>query len=132
MSKDLKFTTASEYMDYKHSTNKEYTPNYWQVVRITSTEGKVLYKVFAIWVGGYVEGDSWKLNSGIEEVVYKDDCVLFTGYSGSIYKCLNKDHVYRTTAYTYSVLESMIKKADLIGAKIEVVPYQKDWSNIIE
>jgi hypothetical protein len=132
MSKDLKFTTASEYMDYEHSTNKEYTPNYWQVVRITSTEGKVLYKVFATWTGGYVEGDSWQMNSGIEEIAYKDDYVLFTGYSGSIYKCLNKEHVYRTTAYTYSVLESMIKKADLIGAKIEVVPFDTNFLELID
>ena len=109
-----------------------YVPDYWQVVRITSTEGKVLYKVFAIWVGGYVEGDSWKLNSGIKKVVKEDDYIFFTGYSGSVYRCLNEEHVYRTTAYTHGALESMIKKADLIGAKIEVVPFDTNFLELID
>ena len=110
----------------------DYKPDYWKVVKITSTEGKVLYKVFATWVGGYVEGNSWKMNSGIEEIAYKDDYVLFKGYSGSVYRCLNEEHVYRTTAYTYGTLESMIKKADLIGAKIEVIPFDTNFLELID
>lgn len=108
----------------------EYTPNYWMVVKITSPEGKVLHKVFATWTGGYTVGDSWKLNSGIEEIVYEDDYVSFKGYSGSVYKCLNKDHVYRSTAWAHSMLEGMILKADKVGAKIEVLPYQLRFEGI--
>lgn len=109
----------------------EYTPDYWKVVKITSTDGKVLHKVFATWVGGYTDGDSWRMNSGIEKVTEDGDHLLFEGYSGSVYRVLNKDHVYRATMYTYSVLSSMMKRADLVGAKIEEVPFETDWSKLI-
>jgi len=55
---------------------------HWQIVKFGE-----LYKVFASWSGGYLDGDSWKLNSGIKSFVSKDDYFLFHGYSGSIYKC---------------------------------------------
>ena len=48
----------------------ENTPDNWVVVKV----GKNLYKVLAGWSGGYLDGDRWKLNSGISEV--KDDGIL--------------------------------------------------------
>ena len=110
----------------------EYQPNYWQVLRLTSTEGKVLYKVFATWVGGYVDGDSWLMNSGIETVKITDNVVEFGGYSGSVYKCLLDEGAYRTTMYTQSVLDSMIKKADAVGAKIEVIPFETNFEELLD
>lgn len=110
----------------------EYTPNYWKVLKITSTEGKVLYKVFATWVGGYTYGDTWKMNSGIEKVVVNEDHIIFEGYSGSQYDVLNKEESYRTTMFTQSVLESIMKKADLIGAKVEEMPFDTDWKTLCE
>ena len=107
-----------------------YQPNYWQIVRITSPESKVLHKVFATWTGGYTVGDSWRMNSGIEEVIYEEDYVTFKGYSGLLYKCLNKEHVYRTTAYTGGVLENMRSKAEKVSAKIELLPYEKRFEGL--
>ena len=112
-------------------TMNEYKPNYWKVVKITSTEGKVLYKVFATWVGGYVEGDSWKMNSGIIEVKSEGNYLLFKGYSGSVYNVVNKEESYRTSMFTQSVLDSIIKRADLIGAKVEELPFDTDWTKLI-
>ena len=44
----------------------EYCPDRWLVVKITTKEtGKVHYRVFATWHGGYLGSDSWKLNSDI-------------------------------------------------------------------
>jgi hypothetical protein len=109
-----------------------YTPNYWQIVKITTPEGNILHKVFATWTGGYITGDSWKMNSGITKVTYDGDYVNFKGYSGSVYKCINKDHCYKTTAYTHGVLEGMIKKADKIGAKIEVISFETNFEELID
>ena len=109
----------------------EYTPNYWKVIKITSTEGKVLYKVFATWVGGYTYGDSWKMNSGIEKVTVNDNEIVFEGYSGSKYRVLNKKESYGTTMFTQSVLESIMKKAELVGASVEELPFQTDWTKLI-
>ena len=39
-------------------------PERWVVVDIT-VDGESTKKVFAGWYGGYLDGDSWKLNSGI-------------------------------------------------------------------
>ena len=109
----------------------EYTPDYWKVVRITSTEGEVLYKVFATWCGGYLSGDSWKLNSGIKKVTIIDNHIIFEGYSGSKYKVVNNERSYRTTMYSQSVLESMMKKIELLGGRIEELPFDTDWENLV-
>jgi hypothetical protein len=77
----------------KNITNAEH----WQIVKIGET-----YKVFASWSGGYLDGDSWRLNSGIESVDVDGDYYLFHGYSGSIYKC-HKD-MEGTNAYGAAVL----------------------------
>ena len=42
----------------------EYVPDRWCVIRIPNNR-ETVYKVFASWSGGYIGGDSWKLNSGI-------------------------------------------------------------------
>jgi hypothetical protein len=109
----------------------EYNPNYWQVVKITTPEKNLLYKVFATWIGGYTTGDSWKMNSGIVKVTKVDDMIEFHGYSGSVYKCINVEHLYRTTMYTHSVLESLMKKADVVGAKIEVLPFNTNFEELV-
>lgn len=108
------------------------TPNYWQVVKVTTPEQQVLYKVFATWTGGYLTGDSWKLNSGIKEVKKVDKVLEIKGYSGSLYKVYYGDQSYRTTMYTQSVLESFMKKSDLVGAKIEVIPFKDVLKELYE
>ena len=108
-----------------------YKPNYWQILRITSPEGKVFHKVFATWTGGYTYGDSWKMNSGIVEVTYEDNIVTFKGYSGSLYQCIDEEHLYRTTAYTQGVLSNITLQADKVGAIIEVLPFETNWKKLI-
>jgi len=119
----------------------EYAPDYWQVIRIiTPTED--IYKLFSSWVGGYANGDSWRMNSGITGIK-KVEKVLqmthgpktvtiayeITGYSGSVYTVPAKDNCYRTTAYTGSVLARMIEKSEY---EIQVMPFDTNWENIIE
>ena len=58
--------------------NADYTPDNWVVLKITNTKRsgntgygrteQVLYKVLAGWGGGYLDGDSWRMNSGINLV----------------------------------------------------------------
>lgn len=109
-----------------------YAPNYWQVVRITTPEQQVLYKVFATWTGGYTTGDSWKLNSGIKEVRKTNGMLEIKGHSGSLYKVHYSDHVYKTTMYSQSILESFMKKSELVGAKIEVIPFKDVFKELYE
>lgn len=63
-----------------------YTPNAWVILRLT-IDGEVTDKVLGGWYGGYLYGDSWRLNSGITEVRDQDGFYEFVGYSGSVYRC---------------------------------------------
>jgi len=78
------------------------------------------YKVFATWAGGYLDGDRWKLNSGIRSVKQDGDYYLFEGFSGSWYKC-HKSSYGVMTLYGQGVLNSLIDKAKLNGVEIEVI-----------
>lgn len=107
----------------------DYTPDYWQVLKIEN-DGETILKVFGTWVGGFTTGESWKLNSGITSVDVTEKVITFHGFSGSKYVVPNSDSVYRTTAYSHSVIEQMKKNADKAGASIEVMPFDTDWSSL--
>ena len=64
----------------------QYRPDRWVVLEFTYGE-TVIRKVFAGWYGGFADGDSWKLNSGITKIRLDDDLYEFDGYSGSTYSC---------------------------------------------
>lgn len=63
-----------------------YVPDHWQIVYLASPEMAPVYKVFTTWSGGYVWGDEWRLNSGIEKIEDKGDSYDVHGASGSVYK----------------------------------------------
>lgn len=62
------------------------TPDRWVILKLNN-KGKTFYKVLAGWSGSYLDGQSWRINSGIVSVESNDDHYLFHGHSGSIYKC---------------------------------------------
>lgn len=66
-----------------------YTPDNWVIFEI-ELEGKMERFVLAGWSGGYLDGDSWRRNSGIENVTEDENYYYFNGYSGSTYKCHKK------------------------------------------
>jgi len=113
------------------------TPDKWVVIKIGTEEP--IYKVFATWYGGYLDGDSWKMNSGIKGVDISNETFsgdfsgffIFHGYSGSAYKCHYK--AYGTSSYTQGVLDSIIKKAKEAypDKPIEVLPEDTDWINLL-
>lgn len=78
-----------------------YTPDRWCLVRLTDD----LVKVMGCWSGGYLDGDSWRFNSGIEKVESTDDAYLFHGYSNSVYEC--RKTAYGITAYGSAVMSNL-------------------------
>jgi hypothetical protein len=85
-----------------------YTPDKWMVVKLESPQSSH-YRVFATWKGGYMNGDSWKLNSGIVSVEEDAEFYYFNGSSGSVYQCHKE--MYGTTFYGQSVLADMIERS---------------------
>lgn len=95
-----------------------YTPDRWVVIKITRAED-IMYRVFACWHGGYLGGDSWKLNSGITSVVRENDFYIFSGASGSTYTCHREQ--YGTNMYGHGVLSNIQEQAAEHGVTIEIM-----------
>ena len=43
------------------------TPDKWVIIKIGS-DSESSFKVFGSWAGGYLDGDRWRLNSGITKI----------------------------------------------------------------
>ena len=59
-----------------------YRPDYWKIVKIYPKDSEEpFYKVFASWVGGFANGDQWRLNSGITKVKEEENRAFFKSSS---------------------------------------------------
>lgn len=107
----------------------DYQPDRWVMLKI-SHENNCVYKVLASWYGGYLGGDSWKLNSGVTSIKTDGDYYLFTGSSGSVYKC--NRYQYGMSGYTTGIYQSLINKitsAD-VSVSIELMDEKFDFVSI--
>lgn len=103
----------------------EYLPDNWVVLKIRH-EDETLYKVLAGWSGGYLEGDAWRINSGINRVEEDGNCYEFYGSSGSCYRCHKKG--YRLTMAISGVYNQLKER---FGDKIELMSKDTDWKHLV-
>jgi len=87
------------------STHYAVTPNKWCIINVTNNEGETFSKVFGTWSGGYLDGDSWRLNSGIKKIEEDDDNYTFTSKSGARYICAKSSYGV-AGASNYGILHS--------------------------
>tara|TARA_R110001632_G_scaffold76592_2_gene173754 strand:+ start:1081 stop:1449 length:369 start_codon:yes stop_codon:yes gene_type:complete len=119
----------------------EYTPDNWVVIKFTQqvksgntgygrTE-KVFYKVLGGWSGGYLDGDSWRLNSGIVDVEETTDSFIFIGGSGSRYICDKGQYQLRMN--TVGIWKQMQEASEESSGdvKLEMMPEDTDWSALL-
>jgi hypothetical protein len=86
--------------DNKQEESMMYVPDNWVVLKF-----KDHYRVLAGWSGGYLSGDSWRLNSGIVRVEEKPESYIFYSSSGSAYSCHKEGYGLRSNnAYIYDQL----------------------------
>lgn len=98
-------------------------PNNWVVIRFKGEDPH--YRVLVGWSGGYMDGSSWRLNSGVVRVGATEDSFLFYGTSGSCYECGKQSYGLRmNNAHIWSKLQEMY------GDKVELVPEDTDWRNM--
>ena len=98
-----------------------YKPDNWVILKLTHPT-ETFYKVLAGWSGGYCDGDSWRMNSGITEVEEDGEYYNFIGASGSTYRghkdseCLrmNTVHIYQKLIENHPDVVSMIDYKDFI------------------
>lgn len=86
----------------------KYNPDRWVVLEFTYSNGETLKKVFAGWYGGYLNGDSWKLSSGVTNQREFDDRYEFENHSGSLYICPKP--AYGMSGYMGSIYSSFMKQ----------------------
>jgi hypothetical protein len=97
-----------------------YKPDNWVVIKIDGNEPH--YRVLAGWSGGYLDGDSWKMNSGITRVEDDGDCYNFYGSSGSCYSCHKESYCIRmNNAHIWDELQ------ELHNTKVLLMAEETDW-----
>ena len=109
------------------STNT-YTPGCWIVVNISyadDPEGKRLHqRVFGGWSGGYLDGDSWQMSSGILSFEELSDKYIFNNASGSTYVCFKTRYGIR--GYAGAVLYDMTKRDEGKVSYVEAVEFKSE------
>lgn len=100
-----------------------YTPDNWVIIKFN---GKIPhYKVLAGWSGSYLDGDSWRMNSGIVRVSSGEHHYHFYGSSGSDYQCHKEAYGLRkNNYYVWTALQ------EKYGDKVELMPESTDWLNL--
>ena len=95
----------------------------WVILKLPNNN----YKVFGTWAGGYLDGDRWKLNSGISEVEQDENFYYFIGFSGSCYKCHKKGYG-TATSYGLGILNKIIEQGN---GHVELMNDVDDWVNVV-
>jgi hypothetical protein len=101
-----------------------YTPDNWVIVKITRPEG-VVHKVLAGWSGGYLDGDHWRMNSGIVSAREEGEYILFHGQSGSVYKC--HEDAQRLSNVTAGIFNTLVNQGKQKGVTVEIVDMEPSW-----
>ena len=96
-----------------------YTPDTWVILLFDSLDYGKVYKVFAGWYGGFSQGDSWKLSSGIKTFVSEGKFYSSLQESGSTYN-LYKQYE-RLSGYQHGLLNVWREQLDEVGGSIEVI-----------
>jgi hypothetical protein len=88
--------------------NNKYTPDRWMLISMKRPEGAIT-KILSGWYGGYLNGDSWRLSSGVTKIEDKDDHYLIHNHSGSVYTCYKQ--VEGFSSLTSSIYHSLLSQA---------------------
>lgn len=105
----------------------DYTPDIWVILKIDGDDPH--YRVLGGWYGGYLDPDSWRLNSGITKHDFDGDYWYFYGSSGSCYKCYVDS--YRMNTVTGGVYKQLREKWNV--SLLEDQEWVKeDWDWIIK
>ena len=98
-----------------------YHADSWVVLKVKEGKGTFpFYKVLAGWSGGYLDGDSWRMNSGITKVEIYGEHYIFHGESGSEYWC----HIETAGVYKDLCLQQEFK------GQIILMPEDTKWTQV--
>jgi len=100
-----------------------HTCDNWVVIKMKGDDPH--YRLLVGTSGGYLDGSSWRLNSGITEVNETNDYYYIKGSSGSEYRCHKGSYTLRmNNAHIWAQLQ------ELHGDKVEMMPEDTDWMSM--
>ena len=103
--------------------SSNYKPDNWVILKFKGDDPH--YRLLVGSSGGYLDGDSWRMNSGITKVEEDEAFYYFYGSSGSRYRCCKEAYRLRmNNAHVWTKLQV------LHGDKVEMMPEDTDWSNM--
>ena len=98
---------------------RTYTPDTWSILLFDSpTYGKI-HKVFGGWYGGFTQGDSWKLSSGMKDMVDEGDFYSSLQESGSIYQLYKGSEKF--SVYNLGILAGWKEQVQEQGGSVVIV-----------
>lgn len=111
--------------DMKQEMN-EYRPDKWCLIEVTQEDGSTFHKILGSWHGGYLDGDSWRVNSGVKKVSLNLETHQYEveGFSSSKYYCGFDSYGYHMTAYGQVKGSEYIK---VIESKEEAIKILRDY-----
>lgn len=103
--------------------NNNYIPDNWVVIHMKGDDPH--YRILSGVSGGYTQGSSWRMNSGIVRVTEDDHYFYFYGASGSCYQCHKEAYCLRmNNSYVWTSLQ------ERHGDKVEMMSEETDWLNM--
>lgn len=87
-----------------------YMPDRWIIVKIHQDGKSPWHRVLGSWYGGYLNGDSWRLSSGITKVVEHDKHYEIHNESGSVYTCYKS--AVGTSSLSAGILNNWCNEAE--------------------
>lgn len=109
---------------------KTHSPDRWVLLEMIDGDNKV-NKILGGWRGGYLDGDCWRVSSGVVKTEEDGDYYLFHNHSGSIYKCHKKaEGLTSLTANILSGWQEEVK--DIKTIKINIITKGKDDEQITD
>lgn len=103
-----------------------YNPDSAVVIKITH-DNDTHFRVFGGWLGGYVTGSSWRVNSGVVKVEYDKEYFYFYGESGSVYKCKKGEPYF--DSYLSGVLNNLCDGVISQGGQAEIYELDDNLSS---
>lgn len=111
-------------------SNRIYEPDKWVMVKITSKEHGVIYKVMASWYGGFAGSNSWKLSSGTIKAEFDTEFnrYHFHQVTDSVYSC--HKNTYGMSMYTQGILSTWQESLEGTDRTIEVLEENFDIDSL--
>ena len=103
----------------------DYSPDNWVVLKLKQGKGTFpFYKILAGWSSGYLDGDSWRINSGVTQVKEDGDFYEFYGQSGSCYRCHKES--YGLSSVQAEIYNSLREQQQFKG-QLFMMPEDTEW-----